>query len=157
VAIRRHGVAGTNCSGWEVKAPAITETLWEGAAYGVHWLLGSSSAKTVDSLLPQSLLQILLWVATSITAGICEEMAFRRYVQRQFQALSGSAAFAVLAQGIVFGLFHFYQGWKSVIVISVLGVCFGVLPAWRRNLRANIIVHTWADVWSGWLKFLVWT
>jgi hypothetical protein len=56
----------------------------------------------------------------------------------------------------VFGLFHAYQGWKNVIVISVLGVMFGVLAAWRRNLRANIIVHAWADVWSGWLKFLLW-
>jgi membrane protease YdiL (CAAX protease family) len=129
--------------------------LWESVAYGVHWLLGLSSVKTVDSLLPQSLLEVLLWIATSITAGICEEMAFRGYVQRQLQALSGSVAFAVLAQGIVFGLFHFYQGWKNVIVISVLGVLFGVLATWRRNLRANVIVHAWADIWSGWLKFLV--
>jgi membrane protease YdiL (CAAX protease family) len=130
--------------------------LWEGTAYGVHRLLGSSSARTVDSLLPQSLLEVLLWIATSITAGVCEEMAFRGYVQRQFQALTGSVASAVVAQGIVFGLFHLYQGWKNVIVISVLGVLFGVLAVWRRNLRANIIVHAWADVWSGWLKFLVW-
>lgn len=62
--------------------------LWEGTAYSVHWLLGSSSAKTVDSLLPQSVLEVVLWIATSITAGICEEMAFRGYVQRQFQALT---------------------------------------------------------------------
>jgi membrane protease YdiL (CAAX protease family) len=130
--------------------------LWEGAAYGVHWLLGPSSAKSVDSLLPQSPLEILIWIGTSITAGVCEEMAFRGYLQRQFQALTGSVVVAVLGQGLVFGLFHFYQGWKAVIVISVLGVLFGVLAAWRKNLRANIIVHAWADVWSGWLKMVVW-
>jgi len=130
--------------------------LWEGAAYGVHWLLGPSSAKSVASLLPQSLLEILIWIGTSITAGICEEMAFRGYVQRQFHALTGSVAVAVLGQGLVFGLFHFYQGWKNVIVICVLGVLFGALAAWRRNLRANIIVHAWSDVWEGWLKFVVW-
>lgn len=130
--------------------------LWEGTANAVHWLLGPSSAKSVHSLLPQSLLEILIWIATSITAGICEEMAFRGYVQRQFQALTGSLAVAVLGQGLVFGLFHFYQGWKNVIVICVLGVLFGILTAWRRNLRANIMVHAWADIWSGWLKFVVW-
>jgi membrane protease YdiL (CAAX protease family) len=130
--------------------------LWEGAAYGVHWLLGPSSAKAVDSLLPQSLLEILIWIGTSITAGICEELAFRGYVQRQFHALTGSVAMAVLGQGIVFGLFHLYQGWKNVIVICVLGVLFGTLAAWRRNLRANILVHAWSDVWSGWLKSVVW-
>ena len=130
--------------------------LWEGAAYGVHWLLGPSSAKAVDSLLPQSLLEILIWIGTSITAGVCEELAFRGYVQRQFHAVTGSVVMAVLVQGIVFGLFHFCQGWKNVIVICVLGVLYGALAAWRRNLRANIIVHTWADVWEGWLKFVVW-
>jgi hypothetical protein len=82
-------------------------------------------------------------------------MAFRGYLQKQLHAPSGSIAMAVLGQGVVFGLFHFYQGWKSVVVISVLGVLFGTLAAWRRNLRANIIVHAWGDVWEGWLKFVV--
>jgi len=130
--------------------------LWEGSAYAVHRLLGPSSAKSVASLLPQSLLEILIWIATAITAGICEEMAFRGYLQRQLHALSGSVVVAVLGQGLVFGLGHSYQGWKSTIVICVLGVLFGALAAWRRNLRANIIVHAWADVWEGWLKFVVW-
>lgn len=130
--------------------------VWEGAAYGVHLLLGPSNAKAVDSLLPQSLLEILIWIATSITAGICEEIAFRGYLQRQFHALTGSVVVAVLGQGVVFGLFHFYQSWKAVVVICVLGVLFGALAAWRRNLRANILVHAWSDVWEGWLKFLVW-
>ena len=134
--------------------------LWTGTAYGVHWLLagmaGSGSAKTVVSLLPQSPLEVLIWIATSITAGICEEMVFRGYLQRQIHALSGSVAVAVLGQGLVFGLFHSYQGWTNVIVISVLGVLYGALAAWRGNLRANMIAHAWGDVWEGWLKFVVW-
>jgi len=130
--------------------------LWEGAAYGVHWLLGPSSARSVDTLLPQSLLEILIWIATSVTAGICEEMAFRGYLQKQFNALTGSVVMAVLGQGLVFGLFHSYQGWKNVIVICVLGVLFGILAAWRRNLRTNIMVHAWADIWAGWLNLVVW-
>jgi hypothetical protein len=48
---------------------------------------------------------------------------------------------AVIAQALVFGLAHGYQGWKAVIVISVLGVMYGLLAAWRRNLRANIMAH----------------
>ena len=135
--------------------------LWEGAAYGVHWLLaprllGTDSAKTVDSLLPQSLLEILVWIGASITAGVCEEMAFRGYLQRQFHALGGGMVVAVLGQGLVFGLFHSYQGWRNVIVISVLGVLYGALAAWRGNLRANIVAHAFTDVWEGWLKFVVW-
>jgi membrane protease YdiL (CAAX protease family) len=94
-------------------------------------------------------------MGASVTAGVCEEMAFRGYLQRQLQALSGSVVLAVLGQGLVFGLFHSYQGWKNVIVISVLGVLYGALAAWRRNLRINIVTHAWTDVWEGWLKFVV--
>jgi hypothetical protein len=43
-----------------------------------------------------------------------------------------------------------------VIVISVLGVLYGALAAWRGNLRANIVAHAFTDVWEGWLKFVVW-
>ncbi len=130
--------------------------VWEGAAYGVHLLLGSGSAKTVDSLLPQSFAEVLVWIATCITAGICEEMAFRGYLQRQFHALTGKMAWAVLLQALVFGIAHGYQGWRNIVVISVLGVLYGALAAWRKNLRANMVAHAWADVWEGWLKFVIW-
>jgi membrane protease YdiL (CAAX protease family) len=130
--------------------------LWEAAAFGVHWLLGPGSAKSVASLLPQSLLEILIWIGASITAGVCEEMAFRGFLQRQFHALSGNIVVAVLGQGLVFGLFHSYQGWTNVIVISVLGVLYGVLAAWRGNLRANMMAHAWSDIWGGWLQIVVW-
>jgi membrane protease YdiL (CAAX protease family) len=130
--------------------------LWEGVAWGVHQLVGPSSAKTVLSLLPQSLLEIAIWIGVSITAGICEEMAFRGYLQRQFTALSGSVTVAVVAQGIVFGVAHAYQGWKNVVVIAALGILYGAMAAWRRNIRVTLIAHAWGDVWEGWLKFVVW-
>jgi uncharacterized protein len=130
--------------------------VWEGTAYVVHLILGSDNAKTVDSLLPKSLVEVLLWIATSVTAGICEEMAFRGYLQRQFHALTGNVAWAVLLQALVFGIAHGYQGWRNVVVISVLGVLYGALAAWRKNLRVNIIAHAGSDIWEGWLKFVVW-
>jgi membrane protease YdiL (CAAX protease family) len=133
--------------------------LWEGVAYAVWRLLaatmGSSSAKTVDSLLPHSLLEVAIWIATSVTAGVCEEMAFRGFLQRQLHALSGNIAVAVVGQGVVFGLFHSYQGWRNVVVISVLGMLYGALAAWRGNLRVNIVTHAFGDIWEGWMKFLV--
>ena len=129
---------------------------WEGTALGLHRLLGANTAKTVDSLLPHTLVEVLVWTATCITAGFCEELAFRGYAQRQLRAFTGSTPFAVAGQGLVFGLSHLYQGWKNVVVISILGMLYGVLAAWRRNLRVNIISHAWSDFWGGWLKFLVW-
>ena len=134
--------------------------IWEDVAYWFHWILsgatGAGSAKTVDSLLPKSVPEVLVWIPVSVTAGVCEELAFRGFLQRQFHALSGNIVVAVMAQGLVFGLFHSYQGWRNVVVISALGALYGVLAAWRRNGRANIVAHAWGDVWEGWLKFVVW-
>jgi membrane protease YdiL (CAAX protease family) len=130
--------------------------LWEATAYGVHWLLGPSSARSVTALLPQTVPEILLWILVSITAGFTEELQSRGYLQRQFHALSGNIVVAVLGQAVIFGLMHSYQGWKQVIVISALGVLYGALAAWRKNLRANMIAHAWSDVWEGWLKMVVW-
>ena len=152
-------LSGGRCTTWKSVAVDVAIALpfwgiWEGAAFGVHWLLGPSNAKTVDSLLPRGLLEILVWIGVSITAGVCEEIAFRGYLQKQLEALGGGVVVAVLGQGLVFGIVHSYQGWKNTVVISVLGILFGVLAAWRKNLRANMLVHAWADVWGGWLQMV---
>jgi len=166
VGVHRRGgslwsLAGGRWTSWRSIAVDLAIALpfwliWEGAAYAVSRLLGPSAAKSVDSLLPHSFIEVMLWTATCATAGICEEVVFRGYLQRQLHAFTGSLITAVIAQGVIFGLFHAYQGWKHVTVICVLGVFYGMLAAWRKNLRVNIISHAWSDFWEGWLKFIVW-
>lgn len=133
--------------------------LWEGVAYGVHYVLDAlnpaATAATVDNLLPKSFLEITLWIFLCLTAGFCEEIAFRGYLQKQLHAFTGSIWVAVILQGMVFGIAHGYQGWKNVVVITALGLLYGTLAAWRGNLRTNMISHAWSDLWEGWLKFLL--
>lgn len=134
---------------------AVAAPFWlvfKGAVWGMSWLLGENHAKTVDILLPRGVLEIAVWIAASAAAGFGEELVFRGYVQRQVQALSGSTWIAVLGQGLLFGMMHAYQGWKAVVVISSVGMLFGWLAVWRRNLRAGMLAHGWADVWAGWLS-----
>jgi membrane protease YdiL (CAAX protease family) len=123
--------------------------IWEGVGKLTHLVLGQDHAKTIDTLLPQSVLEILLWIAVSISAGLCEEAVYRGYLQKQILAVSGSAIVAVLGQAILFGLSHSYQGAKQVVVITALGAVYGVLPLWRKSLRPNMIAHAWSDVFSG--------
>ena len=75
-----------------------------GVDYGITRMLGMKVTKTDAGLAPHSALEILLWIALSISAGVCEEMAFRGFLQRQLHALSGNIVVAVLAQGVLFGL-----------------------------------------------------
>lgn len=74
-------------------------------------------------------------------------------MQRQFPAATGSLAAGVILQGLVFGFGHTYEGWGQVIVISALGVLYGILVAWRGNLRSCPVAHAWSDVFEGYLKF----
>jgi uncharacterized protein len=168
VGVRRAGgtLASLSAGRWRsfkdvLKDIAVTipfVALWEGVAYGSHYVLDffspAKNAATVNSLLPKSLVEITLWIFLCLTAGFCEEITFRGYLQKQFHALTGSIAIAVILQGIVFGFTHGYQGWKNVVVITALGILYGMLAAWRRNLRVNIISHAWLDAWEGWLKFI---
>lgn len=46
--------------------------------------------RKMDFLVPHGGTEIILWIALSVTAGICGETIFRGYLQRQFMALTKS-------------------------------------------------------------------
>jgi hypothetical protein len=110
-----------------------------------------SHAKSVSTLFPQRLLEVVLWIATSLSAGFCEEVAFRGYFQKQFQAMTGSSAAGVILQGILFGISHGYQGLRAIIMIVLFGFLYGILAFWRKSLRPGTILHAWSDIYAGYL------
>jgi membrane protease YdiL (CAAX protease family) len=136
---------------------AIAIPFWvsrELTAWLVHRAVERVPAATASYQPPTGFAEVTFWILLSISAGVGEEIVFRGYSQKQFQAATGSVAAAVILQGAIFGLAHTYQGWKQVIVIAALGILYGALVAWRRNLRASIIAHAWSDIFEGWLRFL---
>ena len=159
--IRRRGVtlrefigwSGSNLNAfWRILATAgVFWLVWEGSARAMHLLLGPSDTANVTAMLPHSSLQVLVWCIVSGTAGFCEEVLYRGYLQRQFAAWTGSAVAAIATQAVIFGASHGYQGTKQMIIISVLGALYGILAHWRRTLAPGIIAHTWSDIYGGWL------
>ncbi len=127
---------------------------WELTAWLVHRAVERVPAATAAYQPPAGFAEVTLWILLSISAGIGEEIVFRGYMQKQFQAATGSIVAAVILQGVIFGLVHTYQGWKQTFVIAVLGILYGALVAWRGNLRASMIAHAWSDVFEGWLRSL---
>ena len=126
--------------------------LWTGISHGAdHWL-GADHAASVRSLLPRQPLDIALWIALSISAGFSEELVFRGYFQRQFHALTGSAAVALGLQSLLFGISHGYQGLRACLMISVYGLLFGALALWRKSLRPGMAAHAWTDIAAGLLR-----
>ncbi len=119
--------------------------------FGTQMLVHPTTAVT-NNLLPQTPLESIVWVALAITAGTCEELMFRGFLQRQLLTLTRSAVLAITAQAALFGLTHLYQGWRPVVSITIYGLLAGVLAHWRRNLRPGIIAHAWQDVAAGLLR-----
>jgi hypothetical protein len=105
--------------------------------------------KVLQNLLPHTGLEVAVYLFLAMTAGICEEMIFRGYMQRQFTAWTGSAAAGIALQGIVFGIAHSYQGPGMVIVIAVYGCMFGMLTWWRKSLRPGMAAHFIQDAIGG--------
>jgi uncharacterized protein len=110
----------------------------------VH-ILKAKPTEAMKRLLPQGRTEVLLWILLSLSAGICEEIVFRGYLRRQFTAFTRNATFGVIAQGLIFGAAHGYQGWRYMVVIAVYGCLFGVLAVWRRSLRPGMVAHFMQD------------
>ncbi|MGB2837510.1 MAG: CPBP family intramembrane glutamic endopeptidase [Candidatus Sulfotelmatobacter sp.] len=113
------------------------------------WLLRIAALGRNVSMLPQRGIELTLWIALSVSAGICEETIFRGYLQRQFMALTKSAPAGILLSAAAFGAAHAYQGYRMVILIGLYGAMFGILAYWRGSVRPGMIAHAWQDSLNG--------
>lgn len=128
-------------------AAALLLTL-QAVVASVKYLLGDVRANT-GFLLPHGMAESVLWVCVSLTAGVCEEVAFRGYLQRQLAALTGSVLASVMLQAIVFGVSHGYQGWPATIVATGYGLIFGIVAWSLGNIRAGALAHAGTDIIAG--------
>jgi membrane protease YdiL (CAAX protease family) len=112
-------------------------------------LHATNTAQAVRFLLPQNYLEIFLWIGTAATAGICEEIIFRGYLQKQFRAWTSNVSAGVVLSAAIFGAVHIYQSGKSAIIITVYGLLFGILAEMRQSLRPGMMAHAWHDALAG--------
>jgi membrane protease YdiL (CAAX protease family) len=148
---RRHVTLSSLVGGrWQAPGAIITDIVIAAALWGL-WMgveLALPDTNSVHSLLPHTPLELIVWMPVAVSAGFCEELVFRGYFQRQFHALTGSVAAAVVLQAIVFGVGHFYEGTWAVVKITLYGVLFGALAVWRKSLRPGMLAHAWSDIFA---------
>lgn len=113
-----------------------------------RWL-GTGHAASIQTLLPQRALDILLWIGVSVSAGFCEELVFRGYFQRQFEGFTHNRWIALFLQAVLFGVAHGYQGVELCVKIACFGALYGLLAIWRKSLRPGMLAHAWSDIASG--------
>jgi uncharacterized protein len=100
-------------------------------------------------LAPVSGIEMLLFLVLSLSAGFCEELVFRGYLQQQFARMSGRIWVGIALSAIAFGCAHGYEGIAGMLLITAYGAMFGLLARFRGGLRTGMIAHAWHDSISG--------
>jgi membrane protease YdiL (CAAX protease family) len=131
----------------------IAAAFWFGSSIMLSLTMGQAKdavpSGVVQALLPRGPLEVTLWIALSVTAGICEEAIFRGYLQRQLIAFSKSPVIGIIATAIVFGAGHSYKGGVGALRIVLFGALFGILAYTRRSVRPGMIAHAFTDAFAG--------
>ena len=112
---------------------------------GSHSQHGAAD-KATQFILPHGGVEMALWIALSISAGICEEAVFRGYLQRQFMALTRSVPAGIVLSAAAFGAAHLYHGPGHAFRIGLLGAMAGILAYWCGSVRPGMIAHALQDV-----------
>ena len=106
-------------------------------------------SSVTQKLAPTTPLEMLLFLMLSLSAGFCEELIFRGYLQQQFARMGHRLWLGIALSALVFGGAHGYEGIAGVLLITAYGAMFGILAWWRRGLRTGMIAHAWHDSLSG--------
>jgi CAAX protease family protein len=114
--------------------------------------LGYHSIGELSLLLPDTALERVMWVALSITAGVCEEAAFRGYFITRFRELTPAGwpskvrwLAPVALSALVFGLGHTYQGVSGFVMITAYGIMISLLFLYTRSIWPAIFAHFLLD------------
>jgi membrane protease YdiL (CAAX protease family) len=109
------------------------------------------------SFIPTLPLKWLAVVFSAISAGICEEVGFRGYMQRPIEQRHG-APVAILISSLLFTALHLTKAWSLLGMIPIVfgaGVLLGLLAWASRSLIPCFIGHVLMDIglfafwWTG--------
>ncbi|MFT8680613.1 MULTISPECIES: CPBP family intramembrane glutamic endopeptidase [Gluconacetobacter] len=118
---------------------------WQAIAFGLTRLLGPGDLAAVGRLSLSEAWEVPVWLVVSACAGVVEELAFRGLLQRQIAYLSGATWIGVVAQAVLFGAAHLYQGPVLAAQIAVFGLLFGIVAALRGSLVPGMVAHGLED------------
>jgi membrane protease YdiL (CAAX protease family) len=152
-------IENTGLAGLGFKRLRLVDFFWAAAFFAVAALALSGLAKLLEILgmpmlgeikflIPQETSGRFVWVILSLTAGICEETAFRGYLMTRLRLVGGFKSWLIptLISAVVFGACHAYQGIPGFIVISVYGALFSLLFIYTKTIWPAIIAHFFQDL-----------
>jgi membrane protease YdiL (CAAX protease family) len=112
------------------------------------------SQPNVRMVLPATAREARVFMAVSITAGICEEVLYRGYLLWYLQSL-GLGHGAVVVAMVAFGLAHVFQGIRGMVGAVVMGAVFMAVYLLTGSLVAPIVLHATVDLANGLMAYRV--
>jgi uncharacterized protein len=138
----------------------VAGLLGAGIIAGLQWLnlrrMGKMEGAAPDlmrklsnRILPQSLVELLPYLALAVTAGVCEEFLYRGFAMAALARAGLPIWVVVLVTSALFGLAHAYQGRAGILGTGVLGVLLAIARIVYSSLAPVMIWHTAVDVVAG--------
>jgi len=96
-----------------------------------------------DLVLQGGVSLVLLAAFGVFLAPLCEELAFRGFIQPLLVRSLGAAP-GILISAVAFGLLHYQEygnSWKHAVLISGAGAAFGVMRHFTRSTKAAVLMH----------------
>lgn len=105
--------------------------------------IGLPVNQNVDVLVQQAAQAFWWWLAISVTAGFCEEVAFRGYIVTRIRGIlpRGGWVLALVVSSFAFAAGHSYQGVGGLILLFFLGAMFCGLFLYTKSLWPAILAH----------------
>lgn len=101
--------------------------------------------REVEGIVPGSPREVAAFRAMALTAGICEEIAYRGYLL-WYLASFMPIAFAVPLTLVAFGASHLYQGVSGAAQVTVIGSLMMLLYLLSGSLWIPIVFHVAFDL-----------
>jgi len=105
--------------------------------------------RPLRKFIPNNVTEFISFILIAFTAGICEELLYRGWLQNLLAYGTGSVWIGFILGAVIFGFGHAYQGKMGMVQTGIIGLIFGVVFIFTKSLMASQILHIIVDAVNG--------
>jgi len=105
--------------------------------------------RPLRKFIPNNVTEFISFILIAFTAGICEELLYRGWLQNLLAYGTGSVWIGLILGAVIFGFGHAYQGKMGMVQTGIIGLIFGVVFIFTKSLVASQILHIIVDAVNG--------
>jgi membrane protease YdiL (CAAX protease family) len=100
----------------------------------------------IEPLIPRNRAEQLAALPLCLNAGYAEELFFRLALPLLLTTITGSAGVGIGVAIVIFGLIHWYQGWRGILATTFVGCLLTVVYLKSGSLLRVMVLHAAIDV-----------